>query len=140
MKKSILLAVSISIGAFSAAYAQAAFTTAAEVKPIMSMTKGSWVAVRDWEGQDLLYFTHIESWRCGLDGVKFGINSTEVDTVYKLEDCHEDTNTPNAMTMEDHLPYLVFEAGSIETVTVEVTYDDGTTEIETFERKAIMTP
>lgn len=140
MRKSILIACLVSVGAVSAAFAQGAFTTAAEVKPIMSVTKGSWVAVRDWEGQDLLYFTHIEAWRCGLEGVKFGINSTEVDTVYTLEDCHEDTNTPNAMLMEDHLPYLVFEADSIETVTVEVTYDDGTTDIETFERKAIMTP
>lgn len=140
MKSNFLTTVIAGICMFSVAHAQGAFTTAAEVKPIMSMTKGSWVAVRDWEGQDLLYFTHIEAWRCGLSGVKFGINSTEVDTVYKLEDCHEDTNTPNAMLMEDHLPYLVFEAGSIETVTVEVTYDDGTTDIETFERKAIMTP
>lgn len=122
------------------AQAQAAFTTAAEVQPILTMTKGNWVAVREYDGNDLLYFTHLESWRCGLDGVMYGINSDVADQVWEQEACYEDEAAPNTMKMENGLPFVTLELGSVETLIVEITYDDGTTDTATYERKAIMTP
>jgi len=122
------------------AFAQAAFTTAAEVMPILSMTKANWVAVREYEGKDLIYFTHLESWRCGLEGVKFGINSDSANQVWELEQCYEDEAAPNAMKMVDGLPYFILPLGMVKQITVEITYDDGSTDIETYARKSIMTP
>lgn len=122
------------------ALAQAAFTTAAEVQPILTATKGSWIAVREYDGNDLLYFTHLESWRCGLDGVMYGINSDVADQIWEQETCYEDEAAANAMKMENGLPFITLELGSVETVIVEITYDDGTTDTATYERKAIMTP
>ena len=116
------------------------FTTGAEIQPIIEMTKGNWVAVREWEGQDLLYFTHLEAWRCGMDQVRYFVNVAK-PRVREMEPCYEDTNTPNAIKMPDgHLPYDVHPLGSIENVTVEITLDNGVVIKESFERNAIKMP
>lgn len=115
-------------------------TTAADVKPILTMIKGMWVSVREYNGNDLLYFTMLESYRCGLDGVKYGINTDVADQVWEQETCYVDEASPNAMKMEDGLPFISLDLGSVESVIVEITYDDGTTDTETYERAAIMTP
>lgn len=117
-----------------------AFTTAAEVKPILTATKGNWVAVREFDGNDLLYFTHLESWRCGLSGVEYSVNSDALDQVWTLETCYEDEAAPNAMKEEGRLPYITLPLGSVETITIRLLYDDDTTDDAAFERGAIMTP
>lgn len=134
----IALAAALFAGLTSTATAQN-FTTAAEIKPIVDMTRSSWVAVREWEGQDLLYFTHLEAWRCGMDQVRYFVN-TGKPQVREMEECYVDSPTPNAIKMEGHLPYDTHPLGSIETITVEVTLDDGTVLKETFERQNVMTP
>ncbi len=116
------------------------FTTAAEVRPIMDMTKANWVAVREFNGQDLLYFTHIESWRCGMDKVAYGINTEVADQVYELETCYEDEATPNAMKLTEHLPYIVLPLESVDYITVSIVYDDGSVDTAKYDRKGVMIP
>jgi L-aminopeptidase/D-esterase-like protein len=123
----------------SAALAQG-FTTAAEVKLILQATKANWVALRDYDGNDLLYFTHLESWRCGLAQVRFSVNSTAATRVWEMEPCYEGTAQPNALKLEDHLPYIVIPQGMTNTVSVVVVYDDGTEDRADFEREAILMP
>jgi len=124
----------------ASASAAPAFTTAAEVKPILNATKANWIAVREYDGHDLIYFTHLESWRCGLEGVKYGVNSDSADQVWTLETCYEGEAAPNAMKAEGRLPYTSLPLGSVQTITIELLYDDGTTDSATFERKAVMIP
>ncbi|MBO6755918.1 MAG: hypothetical protein JJ902_06295 [Roseibium sp.] len=92
-----------------------------QIKPILEMTSDSWVAFRDWQGNQLIYFTHLESWTCGLNAVTYGVNGEPVDQVWPLQPC--DPDAPNAITKDK--PYLTFPAGSIATIAVQLTYKDG---------------
>lgn len=115
------------------------FTTAAEVKPILMATQANWVSVRAFNGQDLLYFTHLEAWRCGLDQILYSINGGP-PTEWPMEPCYEGTATPNAITAQDRLPYTVLPLGSVADVVVSLVFDDGTIEGAKFERAQILIP
>ena len=109
------------------------FTTAAEVKPIVGAIKGQWVAVRLWDGQDLLYFTNLLSWRCGLSEIRYSVNGSDVE-VLQAEPCYDQEPAPNAMKVPDILPYVTFAPNSVETIEVMITYDDGTTDSAAYVR------
>ncbi|WP_424939835.1 hypothetical protein [Aliiroseovarius sp. S253] len=115
------------------------FTTATEVRPILNATQGNWVAVREYEGQDLLYFTHLLAWRCGLEAIYFSVNGGE-ETQFEAEPCYEDEATPNALKVTDILPYQQFALQSVETVEVRIVYDDGAETVAVFERAQIQIP
>jgi hypothetical protein len=114
------------------------FTTATEVKPILTATKGNWVAVREYDGRDLVYFTHLLAWRCGIAGLRYSINGAEM-VDYPVPACQTDTATPNALPA-DHLPFIYQPLKSVETVAVEVIYDDLSRDTAEFERKAVLIP
>ena len=112
------------------------FTTAAEVKPIVGAIKAQWIAVRPWEGQDLLYFTNLLSWRCGLSQIRYAVNGAALK-VYPAEPCYEDENAPNALKLDGILPYIKLPANSIQTIEVVITYDDGSEDQASYERAAV---
>jgi len=115
------------------------FTTATEVKPILSVTKPQWVAVRDYDGKDLLYFTNLLAWRCGLHQVSYGVNGA-AEQPLEFEECHLETAQPNALTMETVMPFLTFDAGTVNSLSVTVVYDDGTIDNASYQRSDILMP
>lgn len=115
------------------------FTTALEVKPILNATRANWIAVRAYDGQDLIYVTHLWSWRCGLVQMRIGLNGATPE-IWELPDCHMDQPVPNMMAQEDGLPYRVFPLGTINQVEVELTYDDLTKESAKFDGKGVLIP
>lgn len=102
------------------------FITATEVRPILEATRMAWIATRDWEGQQLLYVTHLWSWRCGLAQIEIGVNGAAPE-VWPLPACHLDQAAPNVILDGDGLPYRAFPPGSLTRIEVRVTYDDLTT-------------
>ncbi|MEM1077808.1 MAG: hypothetical protein AAGI09_04700 [Pseudomonadota bacterium] len=128
----------LSLALIATAPAQAAnFTTAEEVKPILMATQSSWVAVRKFNGQDLLYFTQIESWRCGVQQIAFKVNGDPEQLFKFMEPCYEGTPAPNAFKLDSHLPYVAFPLNSLTSVEVTVTFGDGSTQTASFERSQI---
>ncbi len=115
------------------------FTTATEVKPILNATRGSWVAVRVWEGRDLLYVTQLWSWRCGLLEMKIGINGAPPE-VWPLPKCHMSQPMPGTILEEDGLPYREYGLNEIKSIVVELLYDDLSTDRAEFNRADVLTP
>ena len=115
------------------------FTTATEVKPILSMTKQSWVAVRDYDGQDFVYFTNLLAWRCGLLTVQYAVNDGPLEWLH-YEPCYDDEATPNALKMEGFVPYIILPQGSVESLRVVVEFDDLSSDEVTVSRKDVLMP
>lgn len=114
------------------------FTTATEIKPIMSATKGNWVAVREYDGKDLVYFTQILSWRCGLVGVRYSINGGPMQD-WPLAECQLDTAQPNAIPQDAKI-YETHPLKSVNSLDVEIIFDDLTRDNAHFERKQVLMP
>ncbi|MEB8385761.1 hypothetical protein OO012_00855 [Rhodobacteraceae bacterium KMM 6894] len=115
------------------------FTTATEVKPILGMTRANWVGVREYGGQDLIYFTHLLAWRCGVHQIRYGVNGDPMQ-VWDMPPCQDDTNTPNAIDTEYGLSYIARPLGNVRTLSVALLYDDMTTETADFQRSDILMP
>lgn len=114
------------------------FTTAADVKPILSGTKTRWVAVREYDGRDLLYFTNLLAWRCGTASIHYAVNGG-AETQLDAEPCYMDEAVPNAQKADGYLPFVSFPLGSVTSVTVRVVYDDGSQDSGSYQRGAILT-
>ena len=133
---SVALAVLIGTGAQAEN-----FTTAAEVKPILDATKPQWIAVQAYDGKDLLYFTNLLAWRCGVSEIRYGINGAPAETVLAMEPCHEDTAQPNALMMENgQWPYISLDLNAVATVSLFVVFDDDSTTTAEYDRKSILLP
>ena len=64
--------------------------------------------MREWEGQDLIYFTNLLAWRCGVDSVAYGVNGAAAETALAMEPCYEAEAQPNALKMDGGiLPYVL---------------------------------
>ena len=103
-----------------------------QIKQILDVTKANWVSFRDWQGQQLIYFTHLESWKCGIDYVFYGLNGGPLDQMWELDEC--DPDNPNAVLKDK--PYIELPAGSTQSISVQLVYPDGSKSlVETFEYK-----
>lgn len=115
------------------------FLTATEVKPILNATRGNWVAVREYEGKDYVYVTHLWSWRCGLAAIAISVNDEPMQN-WPMPPCHTEFSTPNAILNDDPNPLLTFKPGSVQTVKIQVVYDDLSMDSASFARGDVLIP
>lgn len=117
------------------------FTTAAEVKPIIEATRANWIAVRNYDGHDLIYFTNPLSWRCGLNAIRYSVNDETDLHDLAMEPCYESEAMPNALKFDQGvLPYISLPPESVKTVHVVIVLDDGSEMPADFTRAEVMTP
>ncbi len=113
------------------------FLTATEVKPILEATRAQWIAVRPYEGKDWLYFTNLLAWRCGLYQIRYAVNGGEMK-VLEMEPCYDEEGAPNALKMDAGImPFVTFPLNSVETIRVELLFDDLTEASADYQRAAV---
>ena len=88
---------------------------------ILGLTKGSWAYFRDYNGRQLIYFTHLETYRCGISQVRYSLNSDALDHEWKLQPC--DPKAPNNITTDK--PYIALPLGTASSIAVQLTFNDG---------------
>ena len=115
-------------------YAQ--MVDAAQIRPILNSTKSQWIAVREWQGRDLIYFTHLLTWRCGLTQIQYSVNSNAVNQNWAFIPCDETSANPMALPPEQKI-FTGFDLNSVQNVTVKITYDDGGQDTMTYDRASI---
>jgi len=92
-----------------------------QMKQILNMTQNNWVSFRDFNGKQLIYFTHLESYSCGIKEVRYSINSDDLDKIWELPPC--DSKNPMAITKD--IIYLTMPLGTAKSIAVQVTFTDG---------------
>ncbi len=115
------------------------FTDYTQAKPVLNAIKGDWVAVREYDGQDLLYFTVLLTYRCAISQIRFSYNNGPL-TAWDPEPCYWDEKTPYAQKMETHLPYAVAPLGALEAITVDLLFEDGSNLSHSYDRRSILIP
>lgn len=128
----------IAIVAALAAGLGAGAAKAQDARQILTLTRSNWVALREYDGRDLLYFTNILAWRCGVERIRFAVNDDRMAPL-EHEPCHADEAVPNALHAEDVLPYISYPLGSVERVTVELRFPDGSEERGEYSRESVLT-
>jgi len=93
-----------------------------QMKQILNMTQKNWVSFRDFNGKQLIYFTHLESYTCGIKEVRYSINSDILDEIWELQPC----DLKNPMTVTKDLIYLTMPLGTAKSIAVQVTFADDT--------------
>ena len=95
--------------------------------------------MREYGGKDLLYVTHLWSWRCGLLELRVGINGATPE-VWPLPECHTDRPQAAAILEGDGVPYRQFPLRSVQLIEIQIVYDDLTTDRVRFNRAGVIIP
>lgn len=103
-------------------------------KQMLKATRDSgWVAFRDFNGQQWVYFTPLVSLHCRATEIRYSINSDELDQLFPVPECV--AALPFSMPSDSGPETIALNLplGSAQSVTVQVLFDDDSeSEILTF--------
>jgi len=93
-----------------------------QMKKILNMTQNSWVSFRDFNGKQLIYFTHLEAYTCGIKEVHYSLNSDDLDKVWELQPCESE----GISSIKKEMIYLTLPLGTAKSIAVQLLFVDGT--------------
>jgi hypothetical protein len=94
-------------------------------KDILERLSTGWLSFRDWDGKRLVYFTHLISYRCAIEEVRYGLDTDTPDRVFDTGPC--DPDNPHAVPSSGPGSTIYTDIpAATRFVTVELTYRDGT--------------
>jgi hypothetical protein len=92
-----------------------------QMKKILNMTQNSWVSFRDFNGKQLIYFTHLEAYTCGIKEVHYSLNSDELDKIWELQPCAG----KGISDIKKEMIYLTLPLGTAKSIAVQLEFTDG---------------
>lgn len=116
----LLLAAAMLVAGLAGASAQGLL---GQEKQILPMISDSWVAFRDYDGRQWIYFTTLVAYHCGLSEIRYSIDSDALDQRFPMPAC--DRQRPNAIDPAADPPYLTLRRGSARQVLVQIVFSDG---------------
>ena len=116
-----LLAASFALSIPACALAQS--TLEGQEKNVLNLTKASWAHFRDYDGKQLIYFTHLEAYRCAIKSVRYSLNGDGLDREWPLQPC--DPDKPHEIATDK--PYISLPLNSAQSITLRLTFADGST-------------
>ena len=93
-----------------------------DMKKILNLTQNSWVSFRDFNGKQLIYFTHLEAYRCGIKEVRYSLNNDDLDKIWELDSCESE----GISSIKKDLVYLRLPLGTAKSIAVQLVFSDGT--------------
>jgi len=90
-------------------------------RSILESTFGAWLSFRH-DAPNILYYTHISGYRCGIKEFRIGLDTPMPDRVVKLAPCHMRDPVATPRDVDTHLwidPKVVFASA-------QIVYRDGT--------------
>ncbi|AVX03354.1 hypothetical protein MXMO3_00822 [Maritalea myrionectae] len=102
-------------------------------KMMLDANKSGWVAFREYDGRQFIYFTNMLTSRCRLKEIRYSVNADSLDQTFDMPACIPDSPfmIPSDGGIDDIA--LTLEPGTAKTITVQAVFeDDSETEILTF--------
>lgn len=93
-----------------------------QMKKLLNLTQNSWVSFRDFYRKQLIYFTHLEAYRCGIKEVRYSLNTDDLDKVWELDSCE----SVGISSIKKDLVYLRLPLGTIKSIAIQLLFTDGT--------------
>ncbi|WP_349358129.1 caspase family protein [Stappia sp.] len=94
-------------------------------KDILERLSTGWLSFQDWDDRRLVYFTHLISYRCAIEEVRYGYDTDTPDRVFEIGPC--DPDNPHAIPRSGPGSTVHADiAKSVGYVSVQLTYRDGT--------------
>lgn len=102
-------------------------------KDILERLSNGWISYRDYDGRRLVYFTHLISYRCAIDTVRYGLDTDTPDTVFDLGPC--DPGNPHAIPSDGPGSIVHTDVPkSVGSISVQLIYADGSqSEVKSFD-------
>jgi hypothetical protein len=116
----LTLLISILATLLSSAMAQSAISGNEKMILTMPQMQPNWVSFRNYNGRQLIYFTILEAYKCGIRKVAYSINSEALDQEWLLQPC----NPKKQQDVTTNKPYLSLPLGTAKFIAVQLTFND----------------
>ena len=104
--------------------AKAQMPPLAQLKMMAEAAKGQWVAFRNWDGRQWIYFTIPVTYHCGLSEIRYSLNGDDLGERWPVPACN--AQMPFNVDPEKDQIYLALDPGAVSSVSVQLVYADGT--------------